>query len=228
MPQILDISLSIDRKTVTWPGLKGVSIEPAERMSNGDPVNVTDIAFCAHTGTHVDAPFHHFVDGRGVEGIPLDGLVGPALVADLTSVPLGIDGDDLTAAVPQDSPAIVLLKTRNSTEKNVAERWDDCFIYLEPDGAEWLRDRGCRGVGIDCLGIERYGRADGATHRILLGAGIALIEGLDLRAVSPGLYWFACLPVKISGIDGAPARAILVPDPTGALMATWSQLSAER
>jgi arylformamidase len=222
MLRILDISLSLDAATVIWPGLAGVSLEPAERMDRGDAVNVTNLSFCAHTGTHVDAPFHHFASGAGVEAIPMAGLVGPAFVAGLTAVPSGITALDLEQAAGDCGASILLLKTANSTRKDIATRWDDSYICLEPDGAEWLRNRGFRGVGIDSLGIERYGRADGAAHKILLQAGIAIIEGLDLRLVDPGLYWLACLPLKIPGIDGAPARAILVQDPSGAFLSVWN------
>lgn len=221
MPEILDITLPLDGATVIWPGLAGVELEAAQRMARGDAVNVTNLRFCAHTGTHVDAVFHHFADGAGVECIPMNGLVGPAFVADLTGVAAGITADDLGAALAGCAASIVLLKTRNSTVKRTAERWDDHYIYLEPDGAGWLCDRGVTGVGIDGLGIERYGRADGATHKTLLGAGIALMEGLDLRAVDPGPYWLACLPLRIPGIDGAPARAILVRDAGGRFLEAW-------
>jgi arylformamidase len=121
----------------------------------------------------------------------------------------------------------VLLKTRNSTELETAARWNDSYVYLEPDGAEWLRDRRVAGVGIDALGIERFGRADGASHKILLAASIAIIEGIDLRLVNPGLYWLACLPLKLPGIDGAPARAILIDDPTGAFLSAWTASEAD-
>jgi len=227
MPRIIDISLSLDSTTVIWPGLDGVHVEAVERMDRGDAVNVTNLRFCAHTGTHVDAPFHHFADGAGVERIPMTGLVGPALVADLTSVSAGISAGDLERALPEIETRIVLLKTRNSTELQTATRWNDSYVYLEPDGAEWLRDHGIAGVGIDALGIERFGRADGATHKILLAASIAILEGIDLRLVDAGLYWLACLPLKLPGIDGAPARAILIDDSAGAFQSAWTGAGAD-
>lgn len=227
MPGIIDISLPLDSTTVIWPGLEGVHIDPAERMARSDAVNVTNLRFCAHTGTHVDAPFHHFADGAGVDRIPMAGLVGPAVVADLISVSAGISARDLERALPVLQAQIVLLKTRNSTELHTALQWQDNYVYLEPDGAEWLKGRGVCGVGIDALGIERYGRADGATHKILLGASIAILEGLDLRAVEPGLYWLACLPLKLPRIDGAPARAVLIDDSTGAFMSAWTASGAD-
>ncbi|MCU0247969.1 MAG: cyclase family protein, partial [Bryobacter sp.] len=135
MPKIIDISLPLDATTVIWPGLEGVHLEAAERMHRGDAVNVTNLCFCAHTGTHVDAPFHHFADGAGVEQIPMAGLVGPAVVADLTSVSAGISAGDLERALPELTARIVLFKTRNSTELETATRWNESYVYLEPDGA---------------------------------------------------------------------------------------------
>jgi arylformamidase len=217
--EIIDISLTVWNGMIAWPGLLPPRLTPRERMSDGDAVNVTDIAMCAHTGTHMDAPFHHLPAGAGVAESPLAGLVGKALVADLTAVEGGIGAVDLErlrAHLPLD---MLLLKTRNSGRARDAFAED--YVYLEPDGAEWIRGGRIAGVGIDALGIERFGRADGAAHKILLGAGIAVLEGLDLSAAEPGLYWCACLPLKLAGADGAPARAVLIRDTEGGFLRAW-------
>jgi len=219
--EVIDITVPVHDGMTGWPGLLPTRLEPGERMERGDSVNVTNCHFCAHVGTHIDAPFHHFREGASIDRVSLRGLIGKACVLDLAGVETGVCASDLARFEDKLPVDVLLLKTRNSTTKKTWHKFDPQFIYLEPDGAEWIRDRGIKGVAIDCLGIERYGRADGATHKTLLGAGIALIEGVDLRAVEPGMYWFACLPVKLAGCDAAPARAILIRDQGGAFLRAW-------
>lgn len=222
MLEIIDISVPIKEDTVTWPGLLGVNLEGSERMERGDRVNVTNCHFCAHTGTHVDAPYHHYRDGARIDEIDLSGLIGKALVLDLTHVETGITVADLKPLQGAEPFDILLLKTRNSTVKKIWEAFDESYIYLEPEAAERIRELGIKGVAIDCLGIEKYGRADGRTHKTLLrNGGPTIIEGVDLRQVDPGYYWFACLPLKLVGADGAPARAILIRDPEGSFLKSW-------
>ena len=163
-----------------------------------------------HTGTHVDAPFHHFADGSGADALPLDSMVGPAVVADLTQVDQ-IGANELDALKLPRGTARLLCRTRNS------QLWADRqagftreFVAVAPDGAQWLVDRNIRLVGVDYLSVERFGADPPDTHRRLLGAGVVILEGLDLRAVKAGPYWLACLPWKLRGADGAPARAILI------------------
>lgn len=222
MLEIIDISVPIHEGMVTWPGLLKTALHAAERMDRGDAVNVTDCHFCAHVGTHVDAPFHHYRDGARIDEIDLSGLIGKALVLDLTHVETGITAADLKPLRGAEPFDILLLKTRNSTVKKTWEAFDESYIYLEPEAAERIRELGIKGVAIDCLGIEKYGRADGRTHKTLLrNGGPTIIEGVDLRQVDPGYYWFACLPLKLVGADGAPARAILIRDPEGSFLKSW-------
>ena len=200
--EIIDVSVSIRPGMVTYPGDPTVSLERVASLANGDVVNLSRLDFGVHSGTHVDAPVH-FIDGApSAEALPLDVLVGPARVLDLTAAERldapAFDGVELASRV--------LLKTRNS-ELWARDSFADDFLALTEDGARALIDGGVRLVGIDYLSI-----GDEAAHQALLGAGVVAIEGLDLRDVEPGSYRLICLPLRVVGADGAPARAILVRD----------------
>ena len=192
---IIDISLPIGPDTPVWPGDPPVLVEPVARVRDGDPADVSRLTLGTHTGTHVDPPAHFLPGAVTVDALPLDVLVGPAVVAACTSGP--IDRAALEATGLPDGSARVLLKTGGDEGA------------LTPDGARWLVDQRVRLVGADTLSIEPEAD-DYPVHRVLLGAGVVIVEGLDLRAVSPGSYELVCLPLRIVGGDGAPARAVLM------------------
>jgi arylformamidase len=200
---IHDISVPIRAGMPIYEGNPGVELERASSIADGDPANVSNLSFGVHTGTHVDAPLH-FIDGApGAEGIPLDALVGPAVVVDATGVDALGETELESLGIPEGAER-VLLKTRNS------ELWsrDDFtrdFLRLDGSGARYVVGRGIRTIGIDYLSI-----GDREAHRELLGAGVVPVEGLDLRAVEPGEYTFICLPLDVVGSDGGPARAVLI------------------
>lgn len=213
MTEIFDISLPIDEQLLVWPGDPPIEIEPASRIAQGDAANVSRLHLGSHTGTHIDPPFH-FIDGAPtIEKLHLEALFGEAFVADLTSAPSRIGAADFDALNLDEGIARLLLKTKNS------ERWammpmefPDDFTSLATDGAEWIVERGIRLVGIDFLGIEARGAEGHPTHKTLLERGVVIVEGLDLSKIDQGNYQLACLPLKIVGGDGAPARAILIRD----------------
>lgn len=198
-----DISVSIRPDMHVYAGNPGVQLELHESIAEGAIANVSKLELGVHSGTHVDAP-SHFIDGAsGTESLPLAALVGPAAVVDAT----GIDGDiDEDALASLDLPAAdrLLLKTTNSALWGEPSFTHD-FIRLNGSGARYLIERGVRLIGIDYLSI-----GDEDAHRELLGAGVVPLEGLDLRGVDPGAYQLVCLPLKLEGSDGAPARAILL------------------
>jgi arylformamidase len=177
----------------------------AKAIARGDPANVTRLELGAHTGTHVDAP-RHFIDGApGADELGLDALIGPCVVADATAALEWIDAELVDALDLAEGTRRVLFKTRNS---RLWERHDFSmeFVRLAASGGEALVHRGVRLVGIDYLSI-----GDAATHHVLLEHSVRVIEGLDLRAARPGAYLLVCMPLKIAGCDGAPARAVLWP-----------------
>ena len=209
MPRkLFDISVPVKNGGVVYPGNPEIHIELQQDMSRGGSSNVSLLAIGSHTGTHVDAPLHMIPGGAGVDGIPLDALMGPALV-------IAFDDDVMavTEAYLRSQPIAgyerVLLKTRNS--RYIRERdFHRDYTYLAPDGAEYLVSLGVRLVGIDYLSIEQFHSGHHRTHKTLLSRGVVIVEGLDLSEPPPGEYELYCLPVLLEGVDGAPARAVLV------------------
>ena len=192
---IIDISRPIGPDTPVWPGDPPVIVEPVTRVRDGDPADVSRLALGTHTGTHVDPPAHFLPGTATVDALPLDVLIGPAVVAEFSPGP--IDGTALEATALRDGSARLLLKTGADAGA------------VTPDGARWLVERGVRLVGADTLSIEPE-TDDYPVHRTLLGAGVVIVEGLDLAAVGPGSYQLVCLPLRIVDGDGAPARVVLM------------------
>jgi arylformamidase len=184
-----------------------VELERTQDMDSGAHANVSRLACGTHTGTHVDAPLHFLRDGGSIDRVPPDMLVGPAWVADLTGVGR-IRGEDLdSVGVPPDIHRL-LLKTSNSAGLLTDPVFHTDYAGLEESGAEWMVRRGIRLVGNDYLSVAVRDKT-GPVHRILLGAGVLLVEGLSLAEVPAGACRFFCLPLKLIGAEGAPARAII-------------------
>jgi arylformamidase len=209
--RIYDVSVPISERMPTYEGDPGVEIKQWATIAGGAAANVTLLHFGAHTGTHVDAPAHFIEGGAQVAEMPLDVLMGDARVVSIPE-----DARSISAAhiLAQDlgGATRVLFRTRNSEFwSNPASEFRTDFTYLEPDAAHSLVRMGVRLVGIDYLSVEKFKSERFLTHQTLLSNGVVIIEGLDLRGVSAGVYELICLPLKIaSGTgDGAPARAVL-------------------
>jgi arylformamidase len=204
-----DISLTISPILPTWPGDPNVVLERVEKIEDGSNANVSRIDMGVHTGTHVDAPYHFIQNGKTVECMNLNLLTGRAYVLHLPDV------DTITASVLEQSQIPprtrrVLFKTRNSTYwKNQENQFQTDFVGLSADGADYLIRRGVKLVGLDYLSVAPFHQSR-PTHEILLSAGVVILEGLDLSGVTQGRYTLYCLPLKLAGSDGAPARAILI------------------
>jgi arylformamidase len=191
-----------------YPGDRELTIRRDARLADGDPANLSSVDCTLHCGTHVDAPVH-FVDGApGVDAVPLDVLIGPAWVADATHVAGDIDAAALGGVDIPDGARRVLFKTTNSALWEEPAVFEEDFVAVTPDAARLLVERGVRLVGIDYLSIAPYGDP-APTHEEFLRAGVAIVESLDLRGVEPGRWTLTCLPLRIPGADGAPARAVL-------------------
>ena len=210
--KVHDVSLVLRPDMTTWSGEPGPAVAPLRRIAKGDSANVSTISFGDHTGTHVDPPVHFIEGGGTVDDLPLEALVGPCLVlAYEGSAHVGAEWLE-RAKIPAGT-ARLLFKTRNS------ELWSDPtrpftrdFVTINASAARWCVDHGVRLVGMDYLSIEPQGpeKAGYPVHHTLLGAGVVIIEGLDLRGVAAGPYELVCAPVKIQHGDGAPARVFLI------------------
>jgi len=198
-----DISVPINAVMHVYDGNPGFHLELVDSIAAGATANVSRLDLGVHTGTHVDAPVH-FIDGAaGTESLDLETLIGPASVVDATTVSGDLDAEALAElALPADLTR-VLFKTSNSRLWN-RDSFSRDFVRLTGSGARFLIESGVSLVGIDYLSI-----GDAEAHQELLGAGVTALEGLDLREVDPGDYELICLPLRLEGSDGAPARVIL-------------------
>ena len=208
MSRIYDISVPIRSGGLVYPGNPEIDISLQQAVAKGAGANVSFVRFGSHTGTHADASRHFFDDGQPVEQIPLDRLIGPALLIKFPDDVRAIGAAELREH-PFKGHKRILLGTRNSALLSQREFAKD-YTYLAPDGAQYLVDQGVELVGIDYLSIEQFHSGHHRTHRTLLGKSVVIVEGLDLSAPSPGEYQFICLPLRIEGCDGAPARAVLI------------------
>jgi arylformamidase len=206
VPKLLDVSVPLAAGIPAYPGNPEFELQPVKRIADGGSSNVSRLVMGTHTGTHVDAPKHFFDDGAGVDALPLDLLLGRSRVVEVTKRG-GIDADELAAAGLREDIR-VLLKTSNSALWN-GEGFHQDYTYLTEAGARYLVDQGVKVIGIDYLSVEQFKKAGAPAHRTLLSHGVVIIEGLNLAEAEPGMYEMYCLPLRVVGGDGAPARVIL-------------------
>ncbi|GAB7386714.1 cyclase family protein [Bacillaceae bacterium] len=205
MVKVYDISAPIFEGMPVYKNKaeKQPQIEIVRDFATGN-VRESRIHLDCHTGTHVDAPLHMIENGETIESIPLEDLVGPCKVFDLTEVNGGITSEHLKPlSIAKDD--FVLFKTRNS----FVDEFDFAFVYLQEDGARYLAEIGVKGVGIDALGVERS-QPGHPTHRTLFAERIIIIEGLRLKDVPAGEYFLVAAPLKLIGTEAAPARVLLL------------------
>lgn len=205
----IDISVPVRPGMPQWPGDPPVEVERVQDQAKGDEATVSRLSMSVHAGTHLDAPLHYFEGQASIETLPLDATVGPARV-------LGIGSDDPVR--PEDLERFgiqpgerVLLRTRNSDHVWKTDSFVEDFVFLTPAAARYLAERRPRCVGVDYLSVGGFGPDGARTHQALLGAGVWIIEGLDLSGVEPGTYDLVCLPLRLRDAEGAPARAALAP-----------------
>lgn len=195
--------------TPIWPGSPGFSSSDHLSIASGDVANATLLRLDAHCGTHVDAPRHFVPDGANIDEVGLAALVGDAWVADLSGRDV-VDAAALEACEIPSGTQRLLLRTDNTTRSGMDRApFQADYVALAPDAARWLRERTVRLVGIDYLSIQRY-EDPPDVHEILLAAGILILEGIDLRSAAPGSWTLICLPLRVTGIEASPARAILL------------------
>lgn len=218
MKQWIDISFPCYEGMAIYPGNPLYQREIVQDVSLGDSATVSRIQMGTHTGTHIDAPLHVFTDGKSVDQIPLEQMNGHARLLDLRGIEqIGVEQLKDSKLCADD---IVLLKTDNTERFQGVHVLSD-YTTLTYDAAEYLVEIGIKMVGIDYMSIERPRgrRIEGKSiHRILLGEGIVIVEGLDLRDVDAGMYEMICCPLKLQGGDGAPVRMMLVEDEGGGIL----------
>lgn len=207
---IYDISVPLRSGGVIYPGNPAISITAQQAISQGAGANVSRIDMGSHSGTHVDAPKHFFDDGAGADSLPLDVLMGPARLIAFDDTVKSIGEAELRA---HDLRGVtrLLMRTRNSAWlASGSTEFHPDYTFVAPDGAAYLVGLGIKLVGVDYLSVEQFHSGHHRTHRTLLSAGVVIVEGLVLTAPPPGEYELRCLPLRLAGLDGAPARAVLM------------------
>lgn len=206
---IYDISVTLSEHLPIWPGSPGLSSFSLLSMKKGDLANLSQVNMDVHTGTHIDSPLHFLVEGATTEEIPLERLIGETWVVEVPVNLKTISGDDLSKlAIPENTKSL-LLKTANSSNNLWDKKvFDTDFVALDKEGAQWVVDNGIGLIGIDYCSIQKFNDSP-ETHQILLENEVVILEGIDLRGIDQGVYMLHCLPLKIKGLEGAPARAIL-------------------
>ncbi len=209
---IHDISLTVSEATVTGAGAeRGFSARQVSEIGPGGMgCHVSVLTIGAHTGTHLEAPLHFVPGGLTVETIDVRTLVGPAEVVRIYGRS-PITAAELEQANIAPQATRVLLQTDNTRFKRLQDpTFHADYTGLAPSGAEWLLRRGIRLVGIDYLSVGPYGPQNTETHRILLGAGVVLLESLNLDKIEPGEYTLIALPPKFASLESAPCRCLLI------------------
>ena len=207
--RVIDISVPISPDLPVWPGDPAVELVRIANIAEGANANVSRLACGVHVGTHVDAPVH-FIDGTAsIDSLSMDRLIGRAYVAEFEDVEVIDDKALESAGIPAEVSRL-LAKTKNSTFwSEDPHTFHEDFTAIDTRGAKWLANHGIQTVGLDYLSIAPFGNS-APTHKILLQEGVVIIEGLNLSDVDPGWYSLYCLPLKLVGSDGAPARAVLL------------------
>jgi arylformamidase len=208
--EIIDITATVSPKSVMWPDNGTPTQEFVSHTDRGDPSTVSRWNLSAHTGTHADARMHFIPGGWTMDALELSRCVGPCRVVDLTHIEGHVSRADLEAAEVAGT-ARLLFKTRNSELGLMAqEEFSEEYAAISLEAAEYLVEIGAETVGVDYLSVEPFEDKEFNTHHALLGADVVILEGLMLAGVEPGEYFVACLPLKLAGSDGSPARAILI------------------
>lgn len=202
---IHDVTQAIWSGMAVWPGDPVVRVTDVLSLQTGAPVNLGRLEMGTHSGTHVDAPRHVLVHGASAESLSLEALIGPARLMDVSDEGL-VSVSRIASELPCGCQRLILRTVRRACCEAGELSWN----ALSHEAACWLVDRGLLLLGTDAPSIDLIEAGAGPVHQLLLGAGIVVVEGLALGDIAPGAYDLICLPLKLRGADGAPARALLI------------------
>jgi arylformamidase len=205
----IDVSVPVFTGMVHWPDNPPVEVSFVMQLEHGDACNLSKLSLGVHTGTHMDAPLHFVANGQSIDHLPLNATIGRARVIEIKDQK-AINVDELEEHNIHSGERI-LFKTSNSQRCWQTNEFVKDFVSIAPDAAQYLALQQICTVGVDYLSVGGFYGGGPETHRALLEAGIWVIEGLNLSQVQAGIYDLICLPLKLSGAEGAPARAILKP-----------------
>jgi arylformamidase len=205
----IDLSVSVHNGMVHWPGDPEFHIDRIKDHAAGDDLVLSHMDLGVHTGTHMDAPLHFVPGGETIDHMPLDATVGEARVIDIDD-PESVKLAELERAGIEEGERI-LLKTANSDNVWDTDEFQKSFVYISREAAEYLASKRIKSVGVDYLSVGGFYKDGLETHRALLSAGIWVIEGLNLKPLHAGKWELICLPLRLTGAEAAPARAIARP-----------------
>jgi len=207
--KIFDITIPLSEETPAWEGERGVTVTQSALKGEGSDYNISRYELSVHSGTHIDAPYHVLTDGMGVDSIPLGKLIGPVQVIEIPDGISIITDDVLREMQIMRNASRILLKTSNSKLWDIIPAvFTSDYAGIDTSGATYILSSGIGLVGIDYFSISHYTDLL-HPHELLLGSNVVILENLDLRDIEPGTYVLYCLPLKLTGTDGAPARVIL-------------------
>lgn len=209
MKKYIDITVPVTAGMVVYKGDPPVEFSPASSTKSGDPYNLTALKLSTHSGTHIDAPHHFFSSGKTIDQIPLDTLIGPVRVVLMRGMK-SITTDALQKA-DLEGVTRVFFKTDHSYLLDRYSKFRTDYVHLEVEACGYLVARGMKMVGIDSFSVEKHDSVNYMSHKVLLGAGVVIVEMLNLKGTLPGDYNLYCLPLNLQGTDGAPVRAVLGP-----------------
>ena len=205
----IDITLPLSNDLPVWPGDPSINLKKTMSMDNGDPCNVTHMNMGVHAGTHIDAPHHFLNNNITVEKLRVETLIGTVFVVEIKENTPVVTSSTLGRLNIPSGIDKLLIKTKNSLIwKTNDKEFHKKFVAIDKSGAEWIVEKNIELIGVDYLSVAPFD--DGTpTHRVLLENDVIVVEGLNLYDVTEGYYELICLPLKILGSDGAPARAVL-------------------
>ena len=202
----IDITRTLKPGMIHWPGDLAFDLRQVAAISGPTTSNLSEIHTNVHAGTHVDAPLHYIHRGMDVAALPLERLCGPATVVDVSQERDVTAADLRQSSIPRGDRILI----RTASERLWSEStFNKGYFALTAEAARLLVEVGTPLVGIDYLSIEPFEAEGAPVHHILLGAGVIVLEGLDLSGVLPGRYELIALPLKVAGAEGCPVRAIL-------------------
>jgi arylformamidase len=211
--KIWDISRTLSNDLAEWPGDEPYRFRLTKEKTKGASVNLGAISMSVHNGTHADARFHFDTNGASIEKVPLEPYLGRATVVDLAQAFLDSKEKNLITIEDLKPHAEQIAATSRLIIKTA--RWSDSTVFpnkipvIAADVPAWLQKNGVRLLGLDLPSVDEIDSKSLQNHHALAGAGVAIVESLDLGDVAPGIYHLAALPLKIAGGDGGPMRAIL-------------------
>lgn len=203
----IDISLTLSENLPSWPGQKSFVRKITAKIGENSDCNLSRFCSSTHFGTHVDVPYHFIENGKKLDEMPLEHFVGKCQVIELQHTENLIEIKDLENKI-EDNITRLLVKTDNSRIINDSKFHEE-FTAFSAASCRWLVNKGVNLLGIDYFSIGPFDEGKETHKAFLENNKTVAVEGLNLRQVNPGFYQLVCLPLKIKGSDGAPARVIL-------------------